>query len=82
MDAEEGYFEHWILSLLARALVDDVDGPHIVVARDLDDGSLYFTGPYPSGVEALVAAELQVRRDDLAGERLRLHLSVAPLAAP
>jgi hypothetical protein len=41
--------------------VAEVDLPHIVLCKDARGTTASFSGPYPSAVEALVAAELEQR---------------------
>lgn len=83
MDAPEpGLIESWVQDLLARAMTDVADGPYVMVARDPEDGSLYLTGPFASVVDAFVAVEDEARRQSSYPERVRLELSVAPLAQP
>lgn len=80
--SEPGLIEHWVQRLLARATSDLADGPHIMVARDPEDGSIYFTGPFSSVVDAFVAVEDETRRQSSYPERARLELTVAPIALP
>lgn len=80
--SERGLIENWVQQLLERALTDISDGPHIVVARDPEDGSTYFTGPFASAIEACVAAEAETRLQRGCPERVCLQFSVAPIALP
>lgn len=82
METDPGVFRRWVQRLTERALADVTDGPYIVVARDPDDGSTYFTGPYPTALAALAAADAEVRRQDATPDRVRLEISVAPIAEP
>lgn len=82
VEADPGVFERWVQGLTERALADLADGPHIVVARDPDDGSTYFTGPYPTALAALTAADGAARRQEETPDQVQLEISVAPIVEP
>ena len=61
--------------------MEALDAPHIVVCRTLRSSQVTFSGPYPSGVEALAAAERSARAQEATGT-CDLEFDVAPLFPP
>lgn len=57
-----------------------LDGPHIVVCRDTETGDAMYSGPFPTGLEALARAQRDHDSERAAGSTT-LEFSVAPLFA-
>ncbi len=55
-----------------------IDEPHIVVCRDTETGVAMYSGPYPTGLEAMTRAQRDAESERAAGEST-LEFSVAPL---
>lgn len=58
--------------------VELIDDPHIVVCRDTETGVAMYSGPYRTGLEAMVRAQRDEESERAAGEST-LEFSVAPL---
>lgn len=62
-----GSFEEFTPAALARKLdeillrihVEEMDRPHIVLARDRSNGHVTYSGPYDTAVQAMEAAEVE-----------------------
>jgi hypothetical protein len=68
--------------LLYRLEVAELSRPHIVVTRDRRTGRESFSGPYPSAVGALCAAETEYQVDRDGGGLGELTFHVAALYPP
>jgi hypothetical protein len=57
--------------------VAEMDLPHIVLCRDSRGVSASFSGPYPSAIEALVAADIeqQIESESDGQEALTFHVA-------
>ncbi|CUR55630.1 hypothetical protein NOCA2290017 [metagenome] len=67
-----------LMSTLVQEELALLVGPHIVVCSSRDSTTLAYTGPYPDGLTALIAAERdagQIEDDDL-------EFRVSPLLPP
>ena len=69
-----------IRGLLLESMIQDdvasIDAPHIVICRAARLGTWYYSGPYPSGLEAISAATQEANGLTPADG---LEFSVAPL---
>lgn len=59
--------------------IAEMDLPHIVLCRDSKGVTASFSGPYPSAVEALVAADLEHRIEAASDGAEALTFQVAAL---
>lgn len=50
---------------VAAAAREEIDRPHIVVCRDPESGAVSYSGPYPDGLSALLAAEREAEIEAL-----------------
>jgi hypothetical protein len=75
-----------LLRLIAESVVDleidEIDGPHVVACRDVESGHAVYTGPYSSGLAALVAAETDRRLDGRMSSAGAFEYAVIPLVSP
>jgi hypothetical protein len=53
--------------------------PHIVITRDVETGAVTYTGPLPTGLEALTVAHEFVEQHRAVDPRWTFTLTVAPL---
>lgn len=76
-------YESAIHTMLIERMVEDeireADYPHIVICRDVESGHVWFQGPYPDGMAAVLAVEREVRANG--GPTSDLSYAVAPLQA-
>ncbi|MCW2752763.1 MAG: hypothetical protein JWQ32_174 [Marmoricola sp.] len=63
---------------ILAAEVELIDGPHIVICRDVETGAAMYSGPYPTGIEAMGKAHRDQESERAAGS-FGLEFSVAPL---
>jgi len=68
-------------SVLCSIEAAELSLPHIVITRDGHTGRMSFAGPYPTSLEALVAAETESRVDRDGGAS-GLTFQVAALYPP
>lgn len=85
MDAEvpvEGpeAVERLLIEGVVREALREMDAPHLVVCHDPTTGLVSHQGPYATGYEAVVAAEMEAI--DVAMDAPELSYSVAPLLPP
>ncbi|MGE0166684.1 MAG: hypothetical protein AB7I40_06585 [Nocardioides sp.] len=68
-----------LMATLVNEEVGSLMRPHIVVCSSRDTAMVCYSGPYPDGLSALIAAERDARQvfDDL-----DLHFQVSPLLPP
>lgn len=64
---------------LSDGPLDELDLPHIVMCRDRSGMFVSYFGPYPSAVEALVAAEVEGEIEREAGGGMAVTFHVAAL---
>lgn len=76
-----GDMEH-IARIMYAMEVDEIDMPHVVVTNIAGCGSATYSGPYASGLAALVVADAERRADLAAGGVGDVHFSVAPVYPP
>ena len=66
-----------------RILVDielaEIEMPHIVLCRNVHNGDVSYSGPYPSALAALTAADHERAVERRAGGAGELSFHVAPL---
>lgn len=69
--------------LLRRAAVEaeaEVETrQHVVITRDVDTGHIAYSGPFPTGLEALTVAQRIVEQSRTGHARQRFTVSVSPL---
>jgi hypothetical protein len=53
--------------------------PHIVITRDVETGTISYSGPFPTGLEALTVAHRFVQQNRVLDPRWTFTLTVAPL---
>lgn len=53
--------------------------PHIVIARDVESGQISYSGPFPTGLEALTVAHRFVQQNRAVDPTWTFTLTVAPL---
>ena len=64
---------------LSDGPLDEMDLPHIVMCRDPSGLFVSYFGPYPSAVEAMVAAEIEGEIEREAGGGMPVTFHVAAL---
>lgn len=62
-----------------RMLAESMDGPHIVICRDLHAGTNSYEGPYDDGLTAVLAADREAAWDRAHHTRSWMVYTVAPL---
>lgn len=62
-----------------QQLAEDMDGPHIVICRDLGAGITSYEGPYDDGLAAVLAADREASWDRRYDAGSMVRYSVAPL---
>ncbi len=75
-DSEDVYL--LLTQAFAASEIELLDGPHIVVCRDTETGDAMYSGPFPTGLEALARAQRDHDSERAAGSTT-LEFSVAPL---
>jgi hypothetical protein len=62
---------------LSDGPLDELDLPHIVMCRDQSGMYVSYFGPYPSAVEAMVAAEIEgeIEREAAGGMPVTFHVA-------
>lgn len=76
-DSERRPLPESIRSFAVDMGVAEMDLPHIVLCRDARGVTASFSGPYPSAIEALVAADLeyQIESESDGAESLTFHVA-------
>lgn len=69
----------FVVRAVSGAAVAEVDLPHIVVCRDPETRTTSYSGPFPTAVDALVAAEREGAEDRRVGAGPPMEFSVAAL---
>lgn len=64
---------------VSAAAREEIELPHIVVCRDIETGLTSYSGPFRSGLAALVAAERERVIDDATNDGAPMAFSVAAL---
>jgi len=64
---------------VAAAAGEEIDLPHIVVCSDRETGAVSYSGPFPDGLTALVAAEREATLDRRGITEAPMEFSVAAL---
>lgn len=70
-----------ITDAMVRSEVEEIDRPHVVIARDQSTGSQWISGPYVDALAAAVAVEHERHFDRTIQDSGRAY-SVAPLLEP
>ncbi|MBO9523258.1 MAG: hypothetical protein J7518_17140 [Nocardioidaceae bacterium] len=70
---------HQVMEGCIRILAAGMDGPHIVICRDLCTGATSYEGPYDDGLAAVLAADREAAWDRAHDTRSQMEYSVAPL---
>jgi len=70
-----------VTDAMVRAALEEMERPHVVIARDLVTGAQAISGPYADGLQAAVAVE-QERRFDATIEDTERSYAVLPLLEP
>jgi hypothetical protein len=84
-DASSESYLRDLTELVTEAIICDsmelIDGPHLVICRDVQAGTSTYAGPYATGLEALEAA---LHEHEAAGplEQPAYRFEVAPLGRP
>lgn len=66
--------------VIAQMARDEMDLPYVVYSRDAAGALTSFSGPYPSAVDAFVAADIEQSLEPNGGPgRAALQILVAPL---
>lgn len=71
--------QEFLARALATAAVAELDMPHIVVCRDTETGSVSYSGPFATGLAALVFAERETAIDRALNDGAPLEFGVAAL---
>jgi hypothetical protein len=71
----------FLRGVIGAAAVEEIDLPHIVICHDAETGATSYAGPYPDGLAALAAAELESCKDATSGMGRPMEFSVAALYA-
>ncbi|MFD1247357.1 hypothetical protein ACFQ3F_06115 [Nocardioides ginsengisoli] len=66
---------------MAAAGADELSLPHIVITRDVPTGVLTYSGPYPSALEAMAAADAE-RCRSTQDPGWEVTFDIAPLCEP
>lgn len=72
-----------VFAFLSQAMCtsarEEIELPHIVLCRDVETGCTSYSGPFPNGLAALVAAERERVVDDATNDGSPMSFSVAAL---
>jgi hypothetical protein len=72
-----------VTDALVADAVESIDGPHLLICDEAETGLSTYSGPYASGLEALVAAlHEQEALGATEGDRASYRFRVAQLAPP
>jgi hypothetical protein len=52
-----------LLGAIVQDAANALDAPHVVLAHNTSTDLTFVSGPYPSGLEALAAADREARRE-------------------
>jgi hypothetical protein len=76
-DSDKGWVDAALGNFLVEMGVAEMDLPHIVLCKDARGATASFSGPYPSAVEALVAADIehQIESASDGPEALTFHVA-------
>lgn len=69
----------FVSDAVGAAAREEIELPHIVVCRDVDTGAVSYSGPFPSGLEALLFADRESALDRAFNAQNPMEFSVAAL---
>lgn len=64
---------------VSAAAREEIDLPHVLICRDVETGAVSYSGPFPTGLAALAAAEREQQVDDATNDGPPMSFSVAAL---
>ncbi len=69
----------FVARTVGAAAREEIDRSHILICRDSETGVVSYSGPFPNGLAALVAAEREREVDDATNDGAPMIYSVAAL---
>ncbi|MFL6157647.1 MAG: hypothetical protein ACJ72D_16250 [Marmoricola sp.] len=69
----------FLARLVGVAETAELELPHIVVCRDVETGSVSYSGPFPDGISAMVFADRESALDRELNDGVPLSFGVAAL---